>query len=180
MSEQEKYSKEFKAKVVLEAVSGEEVNPLEVAKKYELDPSQLLSWARQMEISDTNIDKLAEAVGEEYGGDAGEVDLDTSDEVFATEVSYGAAFDTLNMKRLWSWVAFGSLFVLLAVLGLMAVYSLSSVQTVQQVSERSEYYEVRDLKLRDQERLSSFGVVDLEEGIYHVPIDSVINRMAEE
>ena len=88
------YSREFKAKVVLEAVSGEEANPVEVAEKYEVTTGQILRWAREMDISDVNLDKLAtEAVTAGEAGDDDEsqvVELDTDNEVFASEVSFGA------------------------------------------------------------------------------------------
>jgi hypothetical protein len=34
------------------------------------------------------------------------------------------------------------------------------------------------MKKEGQQQLESFGVVDLENGIYRIPIDSAINQMA--
>ncbi|MEX1063342.1 MAG: hypothetical protein WEC12_07040 [Balneolaceae bacterium] len=171
------YTREFKAKVVLEAVSGEEVNPQEVADRHELSAAQILSWAREMDISDVNLEKLS-AGAEDPESES--VDLNTSSTLFASEVNFGATFDVIDMKKLIYWSIFGSAYVGLLVLAVMAIFTFSTASTVQQVSEQSEFYDVQNLKQRDQESLSSFGIVNLEEGIYHVPVDSVISRMTQD
>lgn len=183
-NEEKSYSREFKAKVVLEAVSGESNTPQEVAEKYDVSAAQILSWARELDISESHLNKLKSSIGESTSdadeADSDQVEIESSDELFLSEVEYGVTYDTLNYGRLTFWTVFGTGFVILAVLALMAIYE-NSVRTVQQqVSETSEYYQVRDLNARDQEILSSFGVVDPEEGIYRIPIDSAISRMVEE
>ncbi|MEX0769611.1 MAG: helix-turn-helix domain-containing protein [Balneolaceae bacterium] len=183
-NEEKSYSREFKAKVVLEAVSGESVTPQEVAEKYDVSAAQILSWARELDISESHLNKLKSSIGEITSdaddADSDQIEIESSDELFLSEVEYGVTYDTLNYGRLTFWAVFGTGFVILAVLALMAIYE-NSVRTVQQqVSETSEYYQVRDLNERDQEILSSFGIVDPEEGIYRIPIDSAISRMVEE
>jgi transposase-like protein len=182
MSNEEKsYNPEFKAKVVLETVSGEYINPHEVADKYNVSVDQILSWAQEMDISDVKLKKLSEsAEGLTKEDTSNEVEIESSNETFVQEVSYGATFDILNMKRLVFWTLFGTGFVVMTILALMGLYHYSKSSTIQQVSEESEYYEIRDLKQRDQEHLSTFGVVDLENGVYRMPIDTVISRMADD
>ncbi len=177
-NEKKTYSREFKAKVVLETMSGETITPHKVAEKYEVSTEDILNWANEMDLSAENMEKLSSAV-EGYTVEAPEeVELEYEEDLFEQEVSYGATFDILNMKMLTFWTVFGTGLVLLIILTLMVVYHFSTASTIQEVSERSEYYEITLLKQREQEQLSSFGVVDLENEIYRIPIDSVITRMA--
>ncbi|MEX0995134.1 MAG: hypothetical protein WD599_06355, partial [Balneolaceae bacterium] len=152
------------------------------AKKYEVSPGQILAWAQEMDISDHNLEQLKNSVetrSADTHTDTDEVELESSDELFTSEVEYGVSYDNLNYGRLTFWMVFGTGFVILAILTLMAIYQYSSTTIQQQVSEQSEYYQLRDLREREQDILSSFGVVNLEEGIYRIPIDSAISRMAE-
>jgi hypothetical protein len=181
-NEKKSYSREFKAKVVLEAVSSETESPRQIAEKYEISLSDLLSWANEMDLADEKLQILKNAAEGQITDSSvsDEVDLDSSNEIFSREIEYGASFDYLNMKRLSFWSIFGTGFVLLTILALISLYHYSTSSTIQQVSEQSEYFEIQDVKVRDQEILSSFGVVDLDNGVYRVPIDSIISRMAQD
>lgn len=182
-NEKKSYSREFKAKVVLEAVSGESINPSDVAEKYDVSTNQILSWAQEMDISDSNLEKLARAADSSSSGldeDTDQVELESSDELFISDFEYGVSYDTLNYGRLIFWTVFGTGFVILTVLALQLIFEYSSTTTQQRVSESSEFYQIHELREREQETLSTFGVVDLEEGVYRIPIDSAISRMAQE
>jgi transposase-like protein len=181
-NEKKPYSREFKAKVVLEAVSSETKTPQEIAEKYEISITDLLIWANEMDLSDEKLQIISEAAEGQISDSsvADEVDLESVNEIFSREIEYGAAYDYLNMKRLTFWSIFGTGFVLLTIIALINLYHFSTYSTMQQVSEQSEYLELQEIKVRDQETLSSFGVVDLENGIYRVPIDSIISRMAQD
>lgn len=181
-NEKKSYTREFKAKVVLEAVSTESDSPQEIADKYEISLTDLLSWANELDLSDDKKQKLSDASEGEVPSSsvADDVDLESADDIFSEEIEYGAAFDYLNIKRLTFWIVFGTGFVLLTIIALINLYHYSTSSTIQQVSEQAEYIEAQEIKMRDQEKLSSFGVVDLENGVYRMPIDSVITRMAQD
>src|SRR5690625_1874487 len=116
------YTLEFKAKVVLETVSGDEVNPKEVAEKYDVTPQQILLWAREMNISDENLDRLADKVG---GPSPDSVELETTDKEFVRELEFGASYDKLNLKNLLYWGAFGTTFVVVIILILFQMFTYS-------------------------------------------------------
>ena len=179
--EKQQYSREYKAKVVLEATS-EDADPVEVARRHNVTPGTLLSWANQMDVNDLQLKKLAEAAGTEGAHDAIEtVDVDSNSDRFAASIEYGATHDILDMKKLTFWSLFGTGFVLLIILALYGAYTLTTSQTIQQVYEQGgDHYEVRELHERQRADLESFGVVDAEEEIYRVPIDSVFSRMVRE
>jgi hypothetical protein len=88
-------------------------------------------------------------------------------------------FDKLNYKRLIFWSAFGIILVAIFVQALLEMYQYN-VQTLEnRVVGDGEFYKVNRLKVDAREHLNTFGVVDLEEGIYRIPIDSAINDIAD-
>lgn len=178
--DKEKFTREYKAKVVLEATS-EGVDPVEVAKKYDISPATLLTWANELVVSDVQLKKLVQAAGHEAHDAIEMVELESDSERFSASVKYGATHDILDMKKLAFWSFFGTGFVLLIIVALYGAYTLTTSQTIQQVYEQSgDHYEVRTLQERHRRDLSSFGVVDADEEIYRVPVDSVISRMVRE
>ncbi|HKL16338.1 MAG TPA: hypothetical protein VJ915_11920, partial [Balneolaceae bacterium] len=57
-------------------------------------------------------------------------------------------------------------------------YTYDGVQ--QQNAERSLYYDIDQQQASSREHLNSFGIVNPDEGIYRIPIDSAITKIAEE
>lgn len=181
-NEKKTFSREFKSKVVQEAVSGEQVNPVEVAEKYDVTPDQIVSWAHELDLPPEKIEKLTEATGGSHQepGEAVIVELETSSKVFESEVKYGATYDIVNMRILTFWTIFGCIFIAVTIMIMIGLFNFGTVSTGREMSERSEYYEMRELIQRDTETLSSFGVVDLENRVFRMPIDTVISRMAQD
>lgn len=177
MSQEEKYTREFKAQVVLEAVS-DDAQPREVAEKHGVNPSLLLDWADRMDISHEKLDRLREELGEEEPLQV--VELITDDSVLVDELRYGASFDTLNMGRLRYWVIYGVIFFVSILIGLTWIFYFNDFATTHQVAEQSDFYQITRIKQQEQEHLSSFGVIDGEEGVYHIPVEQAIERILSE
>lgn len=176
------YDREFKEKVVQETVSGEQMNPHEVAEKYDVTPEQIVNWAHELDISEEEMERLTETVGGSHQ-EAGEeviVELETSSQLFESEVKYGATYDIINMRILTFWTIFGSIFIAVTIMIMIGLFNFGTVSTGREASERSEFHEIRELKQRDTETLSSFGVIDLENRVFRMPIDTVISRMAQD
>jgi transposase-like protein len=172
----EKYSSEFKAKVALEAVAQGRSVIEKIAQKHDVSEEDVIEWAAQLQdeasqIFTTETAQADEAVTED-------VDITTENEEFAGAVEHGVMSDTLNYNKLIFWSTLGTALVIIFVIGLVyfSQYSLFEVQ--KQVSAQSGYSEVKELKAEQDQELNSFGVVDLEEGIYRIPIDSAISRIA--
>lgn len=175
----ESYSQEFKAKVVLEAASGEQGSLSEIAGEYEVTPKQIVTWAADMDLPSEDLHALAREAGVDPDDLATDVELTSGSKRFLDSVSYGVTPDVINMKKLGFWTTFGAGFVLLIVLALMAIYQFTTTQTIQQMLERSgSHYEVEKLKEIEQQRLNSFGVVDADQEVYRVPVDRVIEQIA--
>lgn len=163
-NEPKKFTLEEKTKIALEASSG---SVEEVAEKYGVDPQQVNDWIRETSVSSVS----------DEADEVEEVTLETTDE-FGQSYDAGVTPDKLNYGRLTFWSVFGSAVILLMILSIYFVYEYSFQSIDQQRSSESIYYDIRDLQERDRVKLDSFGVVSLDDGIYHMPIDSAIARIA--
>lgn len=163
-NDSKKFTKEEKAAIALKAASGGAQEIKQLAEKHNISEEKIKTWIR--ETGATSV----EDANEEYS-------LEATDE-FTKQVEFGVTFDKLNYNRLTFWTVFGTSVILIFVLAIMAVHNYTSIGSTQQASERSLYYDIEQLKDNDRTKLESFGVVDPDEGIYHIPIDSAISIMA--
>lgn len=163
-------TKEEKTKIALEAAGGDQGVLNNLAVKYDVSVDDIKKWMRESGISD---------VEQTDAEDRESLTLDVTDE-FAKDYEFGATPDNLNYTRLTFWSAFGTVVIILFVVAIYYAYDYTDQSSSQQTADRSLYYEFSQLQESNQQRLNSFGVVDLEEGIYHIPIDSAISRIAED
>ena len=179
-SEEKNYSSEFKAKVALEALSQKKQNLDSLSDKYDVPVSAILTWTVQIEQNASNVFATTEApeLEEAHIAEGETIDVEISDSKVADSISYGVMGDKMDLRRLTFWSVLGMILVVIFVQGLFEMYQYSTQISKQRISESSEYYEVNKLKREADETLSSFGVVNMEEGIYRIPIDSVISEMA--
>lgn len=165
-NESKKFTEEKKAAIALKAASGGEEEIKRLAEEHNVSEDKIKTWIRE-----TGASSVEEA-NEEYS-------LEATDN-FTQQVEYGASFDKLNYGRLTFWSVFGTAVVLIMIIAIMALHDYTTSSTTQQASERSLYFDIEQLKERDRTKLESFGVVDPDEGIYHIPVDSAIRIMARE
>lgn len=164
------FTPEEKKKIALEAASGDQGTLANLAEKHEVSVEEIKRWMRETGVDDVNNKNI---------DDRESVSVSATEE-FAHDYEFGATPDHLNYRRLFFWSIFGTAVVLIFIIAVFNVYEYTFQGIGQQSSESSQYYEVNELRENDQEQLNSFGVVDLEEGVYHIPIDSAIAKMAEE
>lgn len=179
-SQEQQYSAEFKAKVASEALDQNKQNLDQLSDKYDVPVSVILTWATKYEKDP----KVFEKSGTEGTSAKAESDEDTvvnveiEDEKVSRSISYGAMADNLDYKKLTFWSVLGIIFVIIFVQLLFEMYEMTTQINLEQLSAESEYHEVTEQTREARERLNSFGVVDIEEGTYRIPIDSVMNDMA--
>lgn len=178
-SDEQTYSAEFKKEVAQKALDQSKKNLDKLAKEYDVPVSVILMWATELEkggedVFETSEEKPTEASDES----SDEFDVEISDGQVAESVEHGVMADKLNYKRLVFWSVFGTVLVVIFVQALFEMYQYNMQVTQERVSSESEYYQVNQMKKEAREELDSFGVVDLENGIYRIPIDSAINKMA--
>lgn len=182
MANEEKFTPEFKIKVAKEAIAQDKQNLDKLSDQYDLPVSTILTWT--MEYEKGNIsqseEKQIKDPESEPGFDADQmIDLEVNDPKISEALQYGAMKDEHNYKRLIFWCVFGVLLVVLFIESLRQMYGVSFQWTLDQKAEQSEFYNINELRGDALERLNSFGVIDQEEGIYRIPIDSAINELAD-
>jgi hypothetical protein len=160
-----KITAEEKIAIVLKAISGGEESLEQLSKDHKVPVDEIREWVIEYEKSNVR--------------DENEVSLEASDD-FTKSVEYGATFDNLNYKRLTFWSLFGTAAVLLFIFGIMVMHDYMRAGFAQDRSAESQFYNIQEIQQRDRARLESFGVVDPEEGIYRIPIDSAITLIAED
>lgn len=165
-SDPKNFTAEERAAIALKAQSGDSDAKQELAEKHGITVEEIEKWIRE-----TGSQSVTD--GDEY------VSLEASED-FAESVSYGADPDRLNYPRLIFWSLFGTGIVLFMVLAIMAVYNYTITSAEQNRAAESQFYNISELQARDRATLESYGVVDLEAGIYRIPIDSAMTLIAEE
>ena len=166
-SEPNKFTAEEKAAIALKAQSGDPDVKQELAEKHGITVEEIDNWIR--ETGSTSVKETEEET----------VSLEATEE-FANSVAYGAVPDNLNYPRLIFWSLFGTTIVVVTVLAIMAVYDYTLTGAEQNRAAESQFYNISELQEQDQAILESYGVVDLEQGIYRIPIDSAMTLIAEE
>ncbi|MTI88922.1 MAG: hypothetical protein FH748_13255 [Balneolaceae bacterium] len=172
------YSSDFKAKVALDAVSQGRSVIAEVAEKYDVTEEEVISWASTYHEEGATVFAGEQAHHGHSDSEVEDVDITTEDNEFAHAVEHGVMDDDLNYKKLIFWSTLGTALVIIFVIGLVYFSQYSIFESQQEASLNSEYIEVQELNAAQTEKLNSFGVVDGEEGIYRIPIDSAIKRIA--
>jgi hypothetical protein len=166
----EKFTLEQKTKIALEASSGDRGKMINLAEKYNVTVDEIEKWMYETGV--TNVTSTDTDDKESFSIIA------TKD--FASDYEFGATPDKLNYKRLFFWTTFGTAVLLLFVVAVFNVYQYTYDGVMQDSAELSRYYDIEQLESSSTEQLNSFGVVDLEEGIYRIPIDSAITKIVEE
>jgi predicted transcriptional regulator len=158
-----KFSDSEKLNIATSAALGGEEAIKSLAAEHNVTEDEIREWVREMKAGNVNDDD--------------EVTLDVSED-FAKSVEYGATFDILNYNRLTFWSLFGSVVIVLFIVAIMFMHEYTRTSSIQDRSEQSIYYDIEQLNRTDRLKLDSFGVVDPDEGIYRIPIDSAITIMA--
>jgi len=178
-SEEQQYTSTFKKEVAKKALNKSRQNLDQLSEDYDVPVSKIMVWVTELENAINELEvafstsKEAEEIAE-----PSKVDVEISDSKVADAVGHGVMFDQLNYKRLIFWSVFGTTLVIIFVVALFEMYQYNERLTQENVSESSEYYQANELKQEAQNKLDSFGVVDLENGVYRIPIDSAISEIA--
>lgn len=160
------FTEEEKAAIALKAASGQENKLQELAEEHGVSVEEIQNWMRE-----TGVTPVKE--------DDDSVSIETTDN-YATSVEYGVSFDTPDYKKIVFWTTFGSAVVLLIIVSVFYVHSYTTSNVADRTSQESQFYNIQEIQRQDAETLNSYGVVDPEEGIYRIPIDSAITEIVNE
>ncbi len=169
-NDSKKFTLEERTKIALEAASGDRGKMINLAEKHDVTVEEIEKWIRETGVKNV---KSVDADDQES------VSIIATEE-FANDYEFGATPDKLNYSRLFFWSIFGTVVILLIIVSIFNLHDYTYDGVIQQSSEESMYYDIDQMEASSKEHLNSFGVVDLEEGIYRIPIDSAITKIAEE
>ncbi len=96
---------------------------------------------------------------------------------FDTDVEFGATEDRLNYRGLFFWGTLGTVMITIAVVVLINVYGMTITTATERAGAESQYMGLGEVEARDADVLGSFGLVDAEQGVYRVPVDSAIEML---
>lgn len=182
-NEEQNYTSDFKSKVASEALEQNKQNLDRLSDKYDVPVSLILKWTVQFEKGGADafdtVEKTEPTESKAHIEDHESVDVEVEDSDIAESISYGVMHDDLNYNRLIFWSVLGIILVVIFVVGLLEMYQYNANVTQERISAQSEYYQIKQLNEEAQETLSSFGVVNPEEGIYRIPIDSAMNDIVD-
>ena len=179
-SPQKQYSAEFKAKVALKALAQDKKNLDRLSDKHDVPVSMILTWTAQLERNAAHVYQTSAEPTDVSPPtrDIDLVDVEIDDEEVSQSISYGVMGDELDYKKLTFWSVLGIVFLIIFTQLLFEMYDISQQVNDDRIAASSQYHDVNEQKEQARERLTNFGVVDIEEGIYRIPIDSVMNEMA--
>lgn len=177
--EDKRYTADFKKEVAQKALDQSKKNLDGLSTEYDVPVSVILMWATELEQGGPDVFETTDD-DDAFIEEPDSIDLEIRNEEVAESVGYGAMFDKLNYKRLVFWSVFGIALLLIFVQALLEMYQYNVQSLEDRVVGEGEFYKVNLLKRDAREQLNSFGVVNLEEGIYRIPIDSAISDIAED
>jgi len=165
-----KFTLDEKTKIALKAASGDKGTLKNLALKHNVSEEEIKKWMHETGVVNVSSPEVE---------DEESVSVLATEE-FANEYEFGASPDKLNYNTLFFWSAFGTTVIVLFIVAIFFVYEYTFQGVGQQSAERSQFYEIEQKMERDNAHLNSFGVVDLDEGIYRMPIDSAISRIVQD
>lgn len=96
------------------------------------------------------------------------------------DLEHGVVPDTLNYKKLFPLFLAGILLVVALVIGAMQMYRWLDFQSSYNAAVTATYPDIQNLKQRHQADLTSTGVVDADQQVYRIPVDSAITLILNE
>ena len=175
----ETYNSEFKAKVALKALARNKKNLEPLSERYDVPVSLILVWAAQLEQNAAGVYEVSTAPDIEEVQPA-PVDIEISSVEIANSLEQGVMSDDLNYKRLVAWSFIGLILVTVFTQMLIEIFQINTSKHPEQVPGNDAFYEVTQDKREARKRLSTYGVMNEEGTIFRVPVDMVIEQMAEQ
>lgn len=102
------------------------------------------------------------------------IKLETTSKDFIHSVEMKATEDNINIKRLVFWGVLGVVVIIISVITCFYVFRYSKYEINKQIQGNSENYQITELRKKDDQILDSYGIINKEKGIYHIPIDSAM------
>lgn len=111
-------------------------------------------------------------------GSVEDYSIEAAHKHLSDDITLGVTEDRLDLKMITKWFVAGTLVVTLIIIFITQFSKFTLTSARMKASEESEFEAITKLKKEQSEKLNSYGVIDLEKGIYHIPINQAIDRIA--
>ena len=101
--------------------------------------------------------------------------LQENDTQFNEAVLFGAEQDSVNVGNLFKWTVITIIFVLGLIYTGFQLYTYFTYTTAESQAISTTYEILDTYKMNNEKRLSSYGIVNEDNGIYHLPIEKAID-----
>lgn len=108
------------------------------------------------------------------------VSIETSDQELVQAITIGVNNDTLDVKKLILWSSLGVGIVATLVIIWVFTSQILFQQSRANATATSTYYAIEKLTDDANTHIQSFGVLDNEKGVYHIPIDVAIDKLTKD
>ena len=106
-----------------------------------------------------------------------EASVETSDQELAKAITVGVNEDTMDLNKLIFWSGLGVTLVATVVVVWIFASQMFFEQSKANATATSTYYAVEKLKEDAKNHIQSYGVLDAEKGVYHIPVEQAIEKM---
>lgn len=95
-------------------------------------------------------------------------------------INYGVTPDDLDYKKLFGLTFVGIILIVVLVIFAVVLFDYYAFNSSQEAAKNAVFYNIEELRAMDKEILSTFEVIDTENGVYRVPVDSAITLVLED
>ena len=106
-----------------------------------------------------------------------EASVETSDQELAKAITVGVNEDTMDLNKLIFWSGLGVTLVAAIVVVWIFASQMFFEQSKANATATSTYYAVEKLTEDANHHIQSYGVLDAEKGVYHIPVEQAIEKM---
>lgn len=106
-----------------------------------------------------------------------EASVETSDQELAKAITVGVNEDTMDLNKLIFWSGLGVTLVAAVVVVWIFASQMFFEQSKANATATSTYYAVEKQTEDANHHIQSYGVLDAEKGVYHIPVEQAIEKM---
>ena len=106
-----------------------------------------------------------------------EASVETTDHELSKAITVGVNEDTMDFNKLIFWSGLGVTLVTTFVVIWIFASQMFFDQSKANATATSTYYAVEKLTEDANNHIQSYGVIDAEKGVYHIPVEQAIEKM---
>lgn len=182
-SKDKDYSSEFKTEIAKKALHLSDQEIKDLSNECDVPVSKIKVWKTELAKAVDNLDNVFGSLTEQeiakLSDKPEEVEIEITNTGVANSLEKGVMSDKLNYKRIAFWCVLGIILFVVIIQALVEA-NKKNVADYEVQSQQEEQYLADQLRRQANKNLSSFGVINLEEKTYRIPIDSAMDDVIKE